>query len=217
MGVLLYSLNECSMKKTADKKLNSRQIQAEERRLQIMETALKVFADKGFKGASIKDIAEAAGISQGLMYHYFKSKENLLAETIKQYSFIGELKGILASKEDQPASKVLMETAQKFLDTLEKRKALVRILIHDVAFDPELSDAWSEMFHEGVGLLKRFIDNHISRGDFKPHNSEITARFMLYSVVMYHITRDIFNKSSVSREEYIKGILDTLIKGIENR
>jgi len=205
------------MKKIIGRKPNSRKIQAEERRLQIMETALKVFADKGFKSASIKDIAEAAGISQGLMYHYFKNKEDLLAATIKQYSFIEELKGILTARDDQPASQVLMETANKFLSTLERRKALVRILIHDVAFDPELSDVWSVMFHEGVGLLKKFIDSRISRAELKPNNTEITARFMLSSVVMYHITRDIFKGSRVTHEEYIKGILDTLMKGIENR
>jgi AcrR family transcriptional regulator len=205
------------MKKIIDRKPNSRKIQAEERRLQIMETALKVFADKGFKSASIKDIAEAAGISQGLMYHYFKNKEDLLAATIKQYSFIEELKGILTAREAQPGFQVLRETAIKFLNTLEKRKELVRILIHDVAFDPELSDAWSVMFHEGVGLLKKYLDGRVSRGEFRPHDTEITARFMLSSVVMYHLTRDIFKTSRVTQEEYIKGILDTLMKGIENR
>jgi AcrR family transcriptional regulator len=204
------------MKNLQGKKLNSRQIQAEERRLQIMETALKVYAEKGFKSASIKDISEAAGISQGLMYHYFKNKEDLLAETIKRYSFIGELREILTVRDDQPAAQVLKETACKFLDTLEKRQDLVRILIRDVAFDPELSDAWSVLFLEGVRLLQKYIDSRISRGEIKPHNTGVTARFMLSSVVMYHITKDIFKASGITNEEYIDGILDTLMKGIEN-
>jgi TetR/AcrR family transcriptional regulator, cholesterol catabolism regulator len=203
------------MKKMTVNKPNTRKAQAEERRLQIMETALKVFAARGFKTASIKDIAEAAGISQGLMYHYFSSKEALLAATIKQYSFLEELRGILSTRDDQPADQVLLETATKFLNTLEKRKDMVRILIHDVAFDPELSDAWSMMFHQGVGLLKKFIDSRISRGELKPHNTEITARFMLSSVVMFHLTRDIFKDSRVSTGEYLKGVLDTLMRGIE--
>jgi AcrR family transcriptional regulator len=205
------------MKKIIDRKPNSRKIQAEERRLQIMEMALKVFAEKGFKSASIKDIAEAAGISQGLMYHYFKNKEDLLAATIKQYSFLEELRGIVAARDDRPSSRVLEETASKFLETLEKRKALVRILIHDVAFDPELSNAWSVMFHEGVALLKKFIDSRIERGEFKPHDSEVTARLMFSSVVMFHLTRDIFRTSRVTPEQYLKGILDTLMEGIKKK
>ena len=47
----------------------------ENRREQIMESALRVFAKKGFTGASNKDIAREAGITPGLIYHYFESKE----------------------------------------------------------------------------------------------------------------------------------------------
>jgi AcrR family transcriptional regulator len=182
-----------------------------------METALKVFAAKGFKTASIKDIAEAAEISQGLMYHYFKNKEDLLAATIKQYSFLEELRTIVSAKDDRPWATVLAETANKFLETLEKRRDMVRILIHDVAFDPELSDAWSAMFHEGVALLKKYLDSRISRGEFKLHNTEITARFMLSSMVMFHLTRDIFRSSRITADEYVEGVLNTISQGIVNR
>ncbi len=49
----------------------------EDRREQIMEAALAVFAKKGFARASNKDIAREAGITPGLIYHYFESKEAL--------------------------------------------------------------------------------------------------------------------------------------------
>src|SRR5579862_1579763 len=56
----------------------------EDRRSQILEGALKMFAEKGFKGATNKNIAEAAGgISPGLIYWYFKSKEELLFALIE--------------------------------------------------------------------------------------------------------------------------------------
>jgi AcrR family transcriptional regulator len=200
-----------------EKKLNSRQIQAEERRLQILDTALKVFAAKGFKSASIKDIAEVAGISQGLIYHYFKDKEDLMSVTIKHHSFICELQQILTAREDLPARQVMTEIAEKFLDTLNAKSQLVKILIRDVAFDPEFSGGWSAILNEGVGLLKKYIDGRISRGEFRSHNSAVTARSMLYSVVMFHITGDIFKSSSITRKEYIRGLLDNLLTGIEAR
>jgi len=54
-----------------------------ERRERIMSEALALFAVKGLSGTKISDIAAAAGISQGLMYHYFESKEELFIELIK--------------------------------------------------------------------------------------------------------------------------------------
>ncbi|WP_075590681.1 TetR/AcrR family transcriptional regulator [Labilibacter marinus] len=51
----------------------------QERKLQIMNVALEVIAEKGFSNASIATIAKTAGISKGLMYNYFASKEELIS------------------------------------------------------------------------------------------------------------------------------------------
>ncbi|MBI1222516.1 MAG: TetR family transcriptional regulator [Bacteroidetes bacterium] len=53
-----------------------------EKKTQILEASLRVFSSNGFKGATISMIAEEAGISKGLLYTYFKDKENLLDELI---------------------------------------------------------------------------------------------------------------------------------------
>ncbi len=54
-----------------------------DRRQAILDTALEVFADHGYESASISMIAKKAGVSKGLMYNYFESKEELLVEIIK--------------------------------------------------------------------------------------------------------------------------------------
>jgi AcrR family transcriptional regulator len=51
---------------------------SEERRSQIVESAVKVFARKGFADTRMDDVAEAAGLSKGLLYWYFKSKDEIL-------------------------------------------------------------------------------------------------------------------------------------------
>ncbi|MEB3100358.1 TetR/AcrR family transcriptional regulator [Ferviditalea candida] len=59
----------------------NRQIR-DERREQIMQAALKVFARRGMAAAKIGDIAAEAGLSNGLVYHYFKSKEEMFSEWV---------------------------------------------------------------------------------------------------------------------------------------
>lgn len=56
----------------------------DERREQIMTAALRVFAAKGFAATKIGDIAARAGMSHGLVYHYFKSKEEIFHEILKR-------------------------------------------------------------------------------------------------------------------------------------
>jgi AcrR family transcriptional regulator len=198
----------------APKKPNLRKTQAEERRLQILDTALTVFAASGFKGTSIKDIAAAAGISQGLMYHYFKSKENLLEATVAHYSFIPQLRQILIDAGERPVNLVFNSISSGFLEMLESKAQLIRIFIQEVESNPMVKKAWANLCHEGVALLQEYIESQIAGNKIRPHNSEVTARCLFSILFMYHFTRDIFQSSKVKKEEYIREALDGILRGI---
>lgn len=60
----------------------TRQEQREQRREEILRAALRLFVRKGYAGTKVGDIAEAVGMSTGLMFHYFESKEALYEELI---------------------------------------------------------------------------------------------------------------------------------------
>ena len=63
--------------------MTSRDKQKEQRRQVILMTALELFVKKGYSETKITDIAQAAGMSTGLLFHYFESKECLYAELVK--------------------------------------------------------------------------------------------------------------------------------------
>lgn len=63
--------------------MSTRDEKKEQRRQLIMNTALKLFAKKGYADTTIGDIAKAADMSVGLMFHYFESKEKLLEELVR--------------------------------------------------------------------------------------------------------------------------------------
>lgn len=63
--------------------MTTRQEQKEERRNEILQAALELFVQKGYSGTKISDIARKAGMSTGLMFHYFESKEQLYIELVK--------------------------------------------------------------------------------------------------------------------------------------
>ncbi len=60
--------------------INKREEQKEERRNQILEVSLDLFIEKGFSGTKISDISASAGMSAGLFFHYFESKEQVYEE-----------------------------------------------------------------------------------------------------------------------------------------
>jgi TetR/AcrR family transcriptional regulator, cholesterol catabolism regulator len=211
--LLAFSLNMCSTN-IDPKKVNLRKAQAEERRLQILDKALTVFASKGFKGTSIKNIAQAAGISQGLMYHYFNSKEALLNATIEHHSFLPQLRKILKDNDNLPLDQVFKGIANGFLNMLEDKQMVVSILLREVDSYPEVSNAWANLLREGSSLLKKYLEARIDTGELRPHNTEAAARSLVSILFMYHYTRKVFQFSQMTRAQFIEEVIKNTLEGI---
>jgi AcrR family transcriptional regulator len=199
--------------KVFDNARNTRKAQAEQRRLQIMEVALNVFADKGFKGTSIKDIAAAAGISQGLMYHYFPSKEALLRATVEYHGFLPQLKQILKDNKETNLKDILAQIADNFLALLDEKRTLVSLLVSEIQFNRILKSAWADICREGSALLQEYLDSHIEKGELRRHNTEVTARMLFSVIFMYHFTEDIFDFSKLTRQEFIDEAVSNILRG----
>ena len=74
----------------------------EDRREQIIDAAMRVFAQKGFMKATNKDVAREAGITPGLIYYYFESKEALLKAVLEERSPIQVVSTITPEMLEQP-------------------------------------------------------------------------------------------------------------------
>jgi TetR/AcrR family transcriptional regulator len=104
-------------------------------KLKILEAAEKLFAEKGFDGARVDDIAEKAGVNKALIYYYFKSKRDILDELFSSlieelaeigYSLVEDMLNFesAAYKEEDISS-----LAQTFYRFLEEKKDTIRIMM----------------------------------------------------------------------------------------
>ena len=58
---------------------------ASDRRAEILRLAADLFAERGFKATTVRDIADAAGVLSGSLYHHFNSKESIIEELLREY------------------------------------------------------------------------------------------------------------------------------------
>lgn len=107
-----------------NKELNQKM--KDERREQILSTALKLFATKGLAATKISDIATTSGISQGLLYHYYRSKEEIFVELIRR-AFERMNTAVLALEQmtETPRNKIKM-AIEKLLEGFEKNENAAR-------------------------------------------------------------------------------------------
>ena len=185
-----------------------RKRQAEERRKQLIDTALGLFAAKGFENTTTKDIAETAGVAQGLIYHYFGGKEELLFAAADRHGFLPRLRVILAASSERPAREVLPRIVEGFRALLGEKDDLVRVFFRESQVNPEVGRKLAETIQEGVELLSGYLRARIAAGELRDLDPEAAAKALLYAVQMAHMTRE-------PAGTFERQLVENLLRGIE--
>ena len=98
-----------------------------DRREQILQTAQKLFADKGFRGTSLDDVAKQLGFRQQAVYHYFRSKEEILYELIDRAGQAIATSAQLTMDTDMPPTDKLAEIVRNHVRQLLNNIDIFRI------------------------------------------------------------------------------------------
>ena len=138
----------------------------EEKRRQILDAAVRVFAHKGFHTSRVGDIAEEAGVAHGLLYHYFDSKDQLL-ETVFHENWSVLLDRIRAVEEtDEPSAEQLRHVALIILRTWKHEPDVVRVVVREIARSPEIQQQIGELV-QPIDSIRRIVERGQARGEFR--------------------------------------------------
>lgn len=134
----------------------------EERRAQIMDTALEHFAREGFHATTINHIARHAGISKGLMYNYFESKEALLYEIVRKSA--DEAYRDFDIDGDGSLSAGEFEMFVRRLAWLMKEKRTFWQLLFQLLMQNEVREEFMKMFVDSGTGLRNNPENQLIQG-----------------------------------------------------
>jgi TetR/AcrR family fatty acid metabolism transcriptional regulator len=144
-----------------------------DKRSLIQDAAIKVFASHGYHGSRVSDIAQEAGIAYGLVYHYFKNKEELLATIFEERwsGFLEEVEAIAAgaaSTEDR-----LVSVAALVLDAYRVRPDWVKVLVLEIQrssrfAQPSQIRAVGRLFDAVAQILRSGQERGEIRGELDP-------------------------------------------------
>ena len=187
-----------------------------DRRARILEAAVRVFAERGYHAARVGDIAEAAGVAHGLLYHYFPSKEDVL-RTIFRDSWsllIGALHGIEASGEAAPEQ--LRKIAAVLLRSWRHDPDLVRVLVREVARSPHLSEQVDEV-REVFLVIQRVIERGQADGSFRRDLDARLASWIVYGSLEEVLTGWVLGQLPDGDEEVARAertVIDVVCGGL---
>jgi AcrR family transcriptional regulator len=129
-----------------------KRLSAEDRRTAILDAALEVFSRRGYNGASIDEIATAAGISKALIYEHFPSKKDLHVSLLERH--VQEIFMRLAETADtkDPGEVRLRNGVNAFLEWAETNRDAFRLLFRDT-FEPEVAAVLDRLQNQATGAI----------------------------------------------------------------
>ncbi len=193
-----------------------------DRRGQIIEAALCVFALKGYDRATNKDIATKAGITPGLIYHYFKSKEDLLKAAVEGYPPRQLLRSLPLQMQEMSPEALLRSFAQQILAIAEDEKIvrILRIYLPEVIHNPKLSPSGISTIQQLVKFLEQALTAKMKSGELRSMDAALTAQLfvgcIMDLVLRRQITRDPL-ALQYTHEQIVDGIVGMIMQGMVPR
>jgi TetR/AcrR family fatty acid metabolism transcriptional regulator len=160
---------------------------AEDKRRLLLAAAVRVFAREGYHTCRVGDIAREAGVSHGLLYHYFSSKEEVLETVFRETwtSMLETTRSIEAT--GGPARDQLRKVAEVILRTWRRDPDLVRVLVREVARSPKLQRELDEVGH-AVDALERIIRRGQEAGEFRAELDPRLASLVVFGAIEQILT-----------------------------
>jgi TetR/AcrR family transcriptional regulator, fatty acid metabolism regulator protein len=150
-----------------------------DRRRELVRAAIRVFARKGFHAARVGDIAEEAGVAHGLLYHYFRSKEDVLETVFRETwaRIVEQTQAIETS--GAPLPEQIRRFSVIFLGSWLATPSLVHVIIREVARSPQVGERVEEL-REVLLSLRRMIETAQERGEVREDVDPRLASWVLY-------------------------------------
>lgn len=179
----------------------------------ILETARKVFVEKGFKKVTMKDIVEACDISRGGLYLYFESTSQIFLEVLKLES--EETDDVFSDKitEDATAADILVLFLQEQKKELLRKKDTLTQAVYEYYFETQpgkKDNILKKQFDSAVKIIEKLLEIGVENGEFFCENCSETARNIMFVLEGLKISAQTIGVTAEAVDRQILYILKSL-------
>lgn len=195
----------------------SGRLSGEDRRRQLLDCAIELFAKHGFNGTRTKDIAAAAGVSESILFRHFATKEDLyhaILETQESYDWLGELKRHGARHDDRALLHCLV---RQIVDSFRQNPAFHRLMLYARLEGHMLAG----LFHERMGapaheFLRGYVAQRQRDGVFRDGDPAVLVLQAVAPVLHYSMCKHVFGIDvlRLSDEEMIEELSNLAVAGL---
>jgi AcrR family transcriptional regulator len=193
---------------------------SDERPAELMAAGLRLFAERGFAGTRLEDVAAKAGVSKATVYLYFENKEKLFEAVVRDTvtpsmdqasalvdAFDGSTPNLL---------RTLLTLLEGALDS--PFPAVAKLVLAESGNFPELARLWADVVaRRMLALLHRVVKRGIDRGEFRRVNPEDVAPLIVAPVVFLGLLKQSFGPHTdiqIDRHSVLAAHVDMILRGL---
>ena len=196
----------------------------DERREQILHVAIKLFSQHGFSGTTTKKIAEAAGVSEAMVFRHFSTKSDLYHAILdykacesgntKPFAWISEA---IKEKDD---FEVFYQIIVNALSQHQQNPEFMRLLLHSALEGHELADMFiNESIVPTYEILSFYISQRQRDGVFRDMNPKLVVRAFMGMLIHHSMFNTLWDKQNrllkISNEDAARGFTEILLNGLK--
>ena len=189
----------------------------EDKRRQLLDAAVRVFARKGYHASRVGDIAEEAGVAHGLLYHYFKSKDKVLEAVFHENWSLLVARIESVEETEEPAADQLRHISAIVLRTWLHLPDVVRVVIQEFGRSPELAERIGELTLP-IDALERVIARGIENGEFRKDIDPTFAATVVYGSIDELLTGWVLGRLPSGEEDVAKAeqtLIELILVGLQ--
>jgi len=183
----------------------------------LLDATLKLISEKGYLGATTREIAQEAGVTELTLFRHFGTKEKLFEELLRNHTFLPKLKELLPELEGLSYGDSLRLIATRFLLSLKERKSMVKIMYSEVTIYPEKIKKVYNKFIDDLRLTLAFYFTGLQRkGLLRNISPEMAAQVFLGMLFSYFRSEEIMRDGGMKKqamEKNIKEFVDIFMFG----
>jgi len=188
----------------------------------IIAAGLKLFSEKGYLGATTREIAKLAGVSEVTLFRHFTNKQNLFISVLQQYSFLPQLRELTKELQKRPLKEALKVIAINFLNELRAKRDLINIIHAEHKRYPEvLKEYFRNLSDSLITELAEFLRGYEREGILRDGDIFLMAQAFFGLFFSYFHCEELKGAIPEYRDEeiveeylkiYLRGILKESLK-----
>jgi len=188
----------------------------DETRERIIQGAAQVFAQKGYDGATTREIAEVAGVNEVTLFRHFGTKKNLFLAMIDQRSPLRSVKEALETQLTGDYRQDLLAIGNQYMATmLERRKEILMSLCAAEQL-PEMREVTAQMPAQLRQVLGEYLQRHIASGSVRQMNPQMAAQAFFGMLFAFAISQGLLQDAPAAQippQTAVEQFVDIFVQG----